>query len=60
MADLENVDPAATAAAADPDADVAPAEPKEELIPPEILEDMQNLWSVFEMGKTNEVPISEL
>jgi hypothetical protein len=59
MADVENVDTGATAPA-DPDAEAAPAEVKEELIPLEILEDMQNLWSVFEMGQTNEVPISEL
>ena len=57
MAEPVNVDPAT---AADPDAEAAPAEVKEELIPEEILEDMRNLWSVFEMGQTNEVPISEL
>ena len=32
----------------------------ESLIPPEIKEDMENLWSVFELQNTNAVPISEL
>ena len=49
----------AMAEGADPAA-VPEEEKKEELLPEEILEDMQNLWSVFEMGETNEVPISEL
>ena len=57
MAEPVNADPTT---AADPDAEAAPVEVKEELIPEEILEDMRNLWSVFEMGQTNEVPISEL
>ena len=57
MADAP-IDPATAVEGGDPNAN--PEEPKPELIPEEILEDMQNLWSVFEMGETNEVPISEL
>ena len=35
-------------------------EEKKELIPEEILEDMKNLWDVFDMNKTDRVNISEL
>ena len=41
-----------------------PVDPKEgeptSNIPPETLEDMKNLWDVFDMEKTNHVPIKEL
>ena len=37
-----------------------PIEPPVETIPEEILEDMKNLWSVFDMQDTNRVPLSEL
>jgi len=37
-----------------------PIEPPKELIPEEILEDMKNLWAVFDMEATDRVSISEL
>lgn len=37
-----------------------PIEPPKELIPEEILEDMKNLWAVFDMENTDRVSISEL
>ena len=37
-----------------------PIEPVKELIPEEILEDMKNLWDVFDTDKTDRVSISEL
>ena len=37
-----------------------PIEPPKELIPEEILEDMKNLWAVFDMENTDRVNISEL
>ena len=37
-----------------------PIEPPKELIPEEILEDMKNLWDVFDFEKTDRVNISEL
>ena len=35
-------------------------EEKKETIPPEILEDMKNVWDVFDMQATDKVPIKEL
>ena len=35
-------------------------EKKEETIPPEILEDMKNVWDVFDMQATDKIPIKEL
>ena len=32
----------------------------ESVIPPEVMEDMENLWSVFDMGQTNRVEIKHL
>lgn len=41
--------------------EAAPVEPpKEEVIPEEILENMENLWKVFDMQNTSQVAISEL
>jgi len=37
-----------------------PIEPPPETIPEEILQDMKNLWDVFDMDNQNQVPISEL
>ena len=39
---------------------INPDEEKKELIPPEILEDMKNVWDVFDLQQTDKVPISEL
>ena len=33
---------------------------KQETIPPEILEDMKNVWDVFDMQATDKIPIGEL
>ena len=33
---------------------------EEEIIPPEILQDMQNVWSVFDLNKTHSVEITHL
>ena len=35
-------------------------EAKEETIPLEILEDMKNVWDVFDMEATDKIPIKEL
>ena len=35
-------------------------EEKSETIPPEILEDMKNVWDVFDMQATDKIPIKEL
>ena len=35
-------------------------EDKNETIPPEILEDMKNVWDVFDMQATDKIPIKEL
>ena len=35
-------------------------EDKNETIPPEILEDMKNVWDVFDMHATDKIPIKEL
>ena len=44
--------------------DGLPAKPEEnkedEIIPPEILQDMQNVWSVFDLDKTHSVEIKHL
>ena len=37
-----------------------PIEPVKELIPEEIIEDMKNVWSVFDTESTDRVSISEL
>ena len=37
-----------------------PIDPPKELIPEEILEDMKNLWDVFDLDKTDRVHINEL
>eukprot|EP00353_Schmidingerella_taraikaensis_P003336 CAMPEP_0185578310 /NCGR_PEP_ID=MMETSP0434-20130131/12560_1 /TAXON_ID=626734 ORGANISM="Favella taraikaensis, Strain Fe Narragansett Bay" /NCGR_SAMPLE_ID=MMETSP0434 /ASSEMBLY_ACC=CAM_ASM_000379 /LENGTH=157 /DNA_ID=CAMNT_0028196079 /DNA_START=12 /DNA_END=485 /DNA_ORIENTATION=+ len=40
---------------------IKPEENKEdEIIPPEILQDMQNVWSVFDLDRTHSVEISHL
>ena len=35
-------------------------EDKNETIPPEVLEDMKNVWDVFDMQATDKIPIKEL
>ena len=35
-------------------------EAKNETIPPEIMEDMKNIWSVFDMQDQDKIPIGEL
>ena len=37
-----------------------PEEQKNETIPPEIMEDMKNIWSVFDMQDQDKIPIGEL
>ena len=46
--------------APDLNADGQPVGEVIELIPEEIRKDMEALWSVFDMDKTDKVPISEL
>lgn len=35
-------------------------EEKKDVIPPEVLEDMQNIWSVFDLERKDQVSIIEL
>ena len=37
-----------------------PAEEKKEVIPPETLQDMQNIWSVFDLERKDQVSVVEL
>ncbi len=37
-----------------------PEEEKKEIIPPEVMEDMRNIWSVFDLENRNEVSVVEL
>ena len=35
-------------------------EEKKEVIPADVLEDMQNIWSVFDLERKDQVPVIEL
>ena len=35
-------------------------EKKDEVIPPEVLQDLQNVWNVFDLDKTHSVEIKHL
>ncbi len=37
-----------------------PLEEKKEVIPPEVLEDMNNIWSVFDLDGRDQVSVMEL